>query len=144
MPPRNSSDQPYLEQPHAADPHLNGTHLDATRVTRQPDEPAAVRAPMSRRFVLRGAAGVGAVAAAAAAGAGAVVAFDRPAQAATLMPVSKPVKMAPMAPTAMAGPLIVYIADTTTGVLDVFGGTGATQVVNPALVRQLLANLKLA
>jgi hypothetical protein len=52
--------------------------------------------------------------------------------------------MAPMAPTAMAGPLVVYIADTTSGLFDVFAGTGQTQIRNPALVRQLLANLKLA
>jgi hypothetical protein len=60
------------------------------------------------------------------------------------MPASKPVAVAPMAPTAMEGPLVVYIADTTSGLFDVFGGTGQTQVRNPALVRQLLANLKLA
>ncbi|HEY3870476.1 MAG TPA: hypothetical protein VGM10_19075 [Actinocrinis sp.] len=99
---------------------------------------------MSRRSILRGVAVVGAVGAAAAAGAGSVIALDRPtAQPATLMPVSKPVAMAPMAQTAMAGPLVVYIADTTNGLLDVFGDTGATQVHNPALVTQLLKNLKL-
>jgi hypothetical protein len=99
---------------------------------------------VSRRSVLRGAAGVGVVGVAAAVGAGAVEVLKRQDNQPTLTPVSKPVAMAPMAPTAMAGPLVVYIADTTTGLLDVFGGTGATQVNNPALVRQLLANLKLA
>jgi len=107
--------------------------------------PEPQRPPMSRRSILRGVAGVGAVAGAAAVGAGAVVAFDKPSSATeTLMPVAKPVVMAPMAPTAMEGPLVVYISDTTSGLLDVYGGTGATQVKNPALVRQLLANLKLA
>lgn len=109
-----------------------------------PLSPAAPRPPVSRRSILRGAAGVSVLGAAAAAGAGAVVALNRQDNQATLMPVSKPVATAPMAPTAMAGPLVVYIADTTSGLLDVFGGTGATQVNNPALVRQLLANLKLA
>jgi hypothetical protein len=100
---------------------------------------------MSRRSVLRGVAGVGAVGAAAALGAGAVVAFDRQsAGQPNLKPASKPVAMAPMAPTAMAGPLVVYIPDTTSGQFDVYGGTSQTRVRNPALVRQLLANLKLA
>ena len=35
-------------------------------------------------------------------------------------------------------------APTNYRLLDVFGVTGATQVRNPALVRELLANLKLA
>jgi hypothetical protein len=99
--------------------------------------------PLARRSLLRGIAGVGAVGVAAAAGAGAVIKLDKPATA-TLKPTAKPVVMAPMEPSAAAGPLIVYIADTTNGVFDVFAGTGATQVRNPALVSQLLANLKLA
>jgi hypothetical protein len=99
--------------------------------------------PMARRSILRSIAGIGAVGVAAAAGAGAVIKFDKPA-AATLKPAAKPVVMAPMAPSAAAGPLVVYIADTRTGVLDVFAGTGATQLRNPALISQLLANLKLA
>jgi hypothetical protein len=97
--------------------------------------------PVGRRSILRGIAGVGAVGVAAAAGAGAVIKFDKPT---TLKPAAKPVEMAPMAPSAEAGPLVVFISDTKTGVLDVFAGTGATQVRNPALVSQLLANLKLA
>ena len=133
MPPRNPSGQSDLDQPQVAE----------TAAPQRPAAPAAAWAPANRRSILRGAAGAGVVAAAAAAGAGAVAAIDR-SSAATLMPASKPVVMAPMAPTAMAGPLVVWIADTTTGQLDVFGGAGATQVRNPALVRQLLANLKLA
>jgi hypothetical protein len=101
----------------------------------------APRMPMSRRNILRGVAGVGALGAAAAVGAGAAIKLDKPGE---LKPKGKPVAMAPMAPSAMAGPLVVYIADTTNGVLDVFGGTGETQIRNPALVNQLLANLKLA
>ncbi len=108
-------------------------------------EPAGFTAPppppVARRSILRGIAGIGAVGVAAAAGAGAVIKFDKPA---TLKPAAKPVAMAPMAPSAMAGPLVVFIADTSNGVLDVFAGTGATQVRNPALVSQLLANLELA
>lgn len=106
-------------------------------------DPAALRPPLARRSILRSVAGIGVVGAAAAVGAGAAIKIDK-SDAPTLKPVSKPVKMAPMAPGATAGPLVVYIADTTNGLLDVFGGTGATQIRNPALVNQLLANLKLA
>jgi hypothetical protein len=130
MPP---SDQPYLEQ----------SHVNESQSTQQLDAPASARARTSRRNILRGLAGVAAVGIAAAVGAGAVVEFDRPSEAATLKPVSKPVVMAPMAPSAMAGPLVVYISDTTTGKFDVYGETGATQVNNPAFVNQLLDNLKL-
>jgi hypothetical protein len=131
MPP---SDQPYLEQ----------SPVNQPTNTQRYDAPAPANGRTSRRNILRGLAGVGAVGVAAAVGAGAVAEFDRPSEAATLKPVSKPVAMAPMAPSAMAGPLVVYIADTTTGVMDVFGGTGATQINNPAMVNQLLANMKLA
>jgi hypothetical protein len=99
---------------------------------------------MSRRTVLRGVAGVGAVGLAAAAGAGVAVAATRPTGQTTLPPAAKPVEMAPMAPAAMAGPLVVYLSDTTTGEFDVFGGTGAVRIKNPALVSQLLKNVQLA
>jgi hypothetical protein len=126
--------QSYIEQPLTA-------AVPPPAVPAPP--PAAVpRLPLTRRSILRSVAGVGAVGAAAALGAGAVIKFDKAAE--SLKPVGKPVAMAPMPPTAMAGPLVVYIADTTNGLLDVFGGTGATQVRNPALVSELLANLKLA
>lgn len=143
MPPQTSADHSHPEQARSNEARVGETQslpLDRRDLAPEPPRPA-----MSRRSILRGAALVGAVGAAAAVGAGAVVEFDRKSgQPATLKPVSKPVAMAPMAPTAMAGPLVVYIADTTNGLFDVFGGTGATQVHNPALVTQLLANLKLA
>ncbi len=168
MPRQTPSDQGHPERIDWTDVHRltprNGSNADADKKHTYIDRPptaaapppavpalppavpapppaAAARLPMTRRSILRGVAGVGAVGAAAALGAGAVIRFDKPSE---LKPVSKPVAMAPMAPSAMAGPLVVYIADTTNGLLDVFGGTGATQVRNPALVNQLLANLKLA
>jgi hypothetical protein len=142
MPPQTQSDQAYPERA-----RWDGTRVDEaqTQPLREPGPaPAAPRPPVSRRSILRGAAGVGVVGIAAAGGAGAVVAATRQSAPQTLMPASKPVAMAPMAPTAMEGPLVVYIADTSTGLFDVFGGDGQTRVRNPALVRQLLANLKLA
>jgi hypothetical protein len=91
---------------------------------------------MSRRSLLRGAAGAGAVGLAAAAGAGAVVAVTRPRTETALPPTAKPV--------AMAGPLVVYLADTTNGEMDVFAGDGQIRLRNPALVGQLLRNLQMA
>jgi hypothetical protein len=97
---------------------------------------------MSRRSLLRGGLIGGGIGLAVAAGAGAAVGITRNSSQTSLKPVSKPVVMAPMAPSAMAGPLVVYISDPTTGVLDVFAGTGEIQVHNPDLVAQLLSNLK--
>jgi hypothetical protein len=143
MPPQIPPDRSYPEQALSNQARIGDAQTPQhSRLGPDPEPP---RPPMSRRSVLRGVAGVSAMGAAAAVGAGAVVAFDRQSGGQpTLMPASRPVVMAPMAPTAMAGPLVVYIADTTSGLFDVFAGTGQTQIRNPALVRQLLANLKLA
>ncbi|HTU73629.1 MAG TPA: hypothetical protein VMG38_08925 [Trebonia sp.] len=100
------------------------------------------QAPVSRRSLLRGGLVGGGIGLVVAGGAGAAVAITRNSSDASLKPVSKPVVMAPMASTAMRGPLVMYISDTTNGVIDVFAGTGATQIHNPALVAQLLGNLK--
>lgn len=104
------------------------------------ESPAQPRSRVSRRFLLRGAAGAGVVGVAAVVGAGSAMAVTR--DSPKLKPVSKPVVMAPMAPSAMEGPLVVYISDTTTGDVDVFAGTGQMRMRNPALVRELLNNLK--
>ena len=97
---------------------------------------------VSRRSLLRGGLAGGGIGLAVAAGAGAAVGITRNSSQTSLKPVSKPVVMAPMAPSATKGPLVVFISDTSTGVLDVFAGTGATQIHHPALVTQLLDNLK--
>jgi outer membrane receptor protein involved in Fe transport len=97
---------------------------------------------MSRRSILRGAAGAGAVGVAAAGGAGAALALTRPSAQAALTNEAKPAVIAAMPPNAMEGPLVVYVSDTTTGLLDVFAGTGQTRLKNPALVRALLRALK--
>lgn len=103
---------------------------------------APPQSQVSRRSLLRGGVVGGGIGLAVAAGAGAAVGITRNSSQTSLKPVSKPVVMAPMAPGATEGPLVVYISDTTNGVLDVFAGTGATQIHNPALVTQLLNNLK--
>lgn len=82
---------------------------------------------MSRRSLLRGAAGAGAVGLAAAAGAGAVMAAARPAEA----------KAAPAAGQAGAEPLVVYLRDATTGEMEVFAGTSQVRFRDRALAAQL-------
>jgi hypothetical protein len=96
----------------------------------------------SRRSILRGVAGAGAVGLAAAGGVGATVALTRPTSSGALANAAKPAVMAAMPPNAMEGPLVVYISDTTTGQLDIFAGTGQMRLKNPALVSQLLRALK--
>jgi hypothetical protein len=138
--PQTSSQQSFPEQVRSGQAPFGDEQ--AVALDWRDSAPEPPRPPMARRSVLRGAASVGAVVAAAAVGAGGVVAFDP--RSAQLNPVSKPKVMAPMAPAATSGPLVVYISDTSSGLFDVYAGTGATQVRNPALVRQILANLKLA
>jgi len=117
------------------------THADqASEPVTAPERPS----PMSRRSLLRGAAGAGAVGLAAAAGAGAVVAVTRPRTETALPPTAKPVALAAMPASAMAGPLVLYLADTTNGEMDVFAGNGQIRLRNPALVGQLLRNLQMA
>jgi len=117
-----------------------GQTLSQPQAQFQPQAQAQAQPRPSRRSLLRGGLVGGGIGLAAAAGAGAALGVTR--NSSSLKPVSKPVVMAPMPPGATQGPLVVYISDTTNGVLDVFAGTGATQIHNPALVAQLLNNLK--
>jgi hypothetical protein len=79
---------------------------------------------VSRRSLLRGAAGVGAVGLAAASGAVAVTGAARP--------------DAGLARPGHQGPLMVYLRDATTGEMDVFAGTSQVSLRDPALATQLL------
>jgi hypothetical protein len=89
---------------------------------------------MSRRSMLRGAAGAGAVGLVAAAGAGAVVAAARPEAKAAAPDLA--------AMPAHAGPVIVYLRDAKTGELEVFAGTSQVQFRDPALAAQLLRSVQ--
>jgi len=85
---------------------------------------------MSRRSVLRGAAGAGAVGLAAATGAGALVAAARPATAKpAAVPAARPAKHAPV---------VVYLRDASTGELEAFTGTSQVRFRDPALAARLL------
>jgi hypothetical protein len=100
-------------------------------------------APPSRRSVLRGAAGVGAVGLAAAVGVGAVaapaLAADRPRPAARPGSADAARPAATALPAGAAEPLVVYLRDAASGELDVFAGTGHAVIRDPALVARLTA-----
>lgn len=91
-------------------------------------------ARVSRRSVLRGAAGAGAVGLAAAGGVTAVAGLTRHDTSAR-QDAAEPAD-------AQAGAVMVYLRDTSTGEMEVFAGTGQTTVRNPALVRELLRAIK--
>lgn len=87
--------------------------------------------PPSRRSVLRGAAGVGAVGLAAAVGVGAAAA---PALAAAKPGTARPADT--------AGPLVVYLRDAASGELDVFAGTSHAVIRDSALVARLTSAVR--
>jgi hypothetical protein len=89
---------------------------------------------LSRRSVLRGAAGAGAVGLAAAGGIAAVAGIDRQDHS------TRPDAVASAG--AAGGPVMVYLRDASTGEMDVFAGTGQTRLRNPALARELLRAIK--
>src|SRR5258708_35963133 len=86
-------------------------------------------ASLSRRSVLRGAAGVGAVSVAAAAGAGSIFAATRSANAATDAHAGSAAGTA--AHPAGDEPLVAYLRDASTGEFEVFHGTRQVRVRNP-------------
>jgi predicted nicotinamide N-methyase len=96
-----------------------------------PGQPSRV----SRRSVLRGAAGAGAVGIAAVAGAGTVIAATRPAEAAAATAATTPTATG----VANAGPLVVYLRDAATGEMEVFAGASQARFRDPALAARLLS-----
>jgi hypothetical protein len=90
---------------------------------------------MSRRSVLRGAAGAGALGLTAAGGIGAAAGLTRPGRAGQ---DTDSQHTAGEHPASLAGPVTVYLRDTSTGEMEVFAGTGQTSVRDPGLVSALL------
>ena len=107
----------------------------------QADPNSGQPAPPSRRSVLRGAAGVGAVGFAAAVGVGAaagpaLAAGDRRAAAqATAQPETA-------LPADTAGPLVVYLRDAASGELDVFAGTSHAVIRDHELAARLTSAIR--
>ena len=128
MPPQTHADQPRQAQPGS----------DAEPGTAQ------LASPMSRRSLLRGAAGAGALGLAAAAGGGAVFAATRPAGATSPADAGKAAATGSAAAKPSGEPLVVYLRDTSTGEFEIFNGTRQVRVHNPRLVAQLLDGLQTA
>jgi hypothetical protein len=128
MPPQTHEDQPYQAQ-RAGDPAPGGARLAS---------------PVSRRSLLRGAAGAGAVGFAAAAGAGAVFAATRPAAPAASPAAGATATADTTAARSLDEPLVVYLRDASTGEFDVFNGTRHMRIRDSRLAGQLLAGLQTA
>jgi hypothetical protein len=120
---------------------MAGNHREDT-----PDSggrPAGQRAPMSRRAVLRGAAGAGAAGLVAGSALTALpaVAAARPAPSGP--PAGRAGRSGAMSPGATPdpgsadGPLVVHVRDARTGEMDIFAGTTRTRLRDPALAARL-------
>ena len=100
---------------------------------------------MSRRAVLRGAAGAsaaGLVAGSALTAAVPAMAAARPARSG--QPAERPGRSASSTTPATAagpdraeGPLVIHVRDARTGEMDIFAGTTRTRLVDPALAARL-------
>jgi hypothetical protein len=98
-------------------------------------------APPSRRSVLRGVAGVGAVGFAAAVGVGAAAG---PALAVDSRRAAAPATAQPSTALAAdgAGPLVVYLRDAASGELDVFAGTSHAVIRDHELAARLTSAVR--
>jgi hypothetical protein len=126
--------QTHPDQPHYAQPAGS-------------TEPGTVQpvSPLSRRSLLRGAGGVGAVGFAAAAGAGAVFAATRPAAGTTPAAASRQaVTTDDVSELAAGEPLVVYLRDIKSGEFEIFNGTRQVKVTNPGLAAELVRGLQTA
>jgi hypothetical protein len=129
--------QTHPDQPHYAQPAGS-------------TEPGTVQpvSPLSRRSLLRGAGGVGAVGFAAAAGAGAVFAASRPAgtgsAGAAPAAADKAVTTDVVSELAAGEPLVVYLRDIKSGEFEIFNGTRQVKVTNPTLAADLVRGLQSA
>lgn len=100
-----------------------------------PADSATEPAPsVSRRSMLRGAAGVGAAGLAAAA----VASTAAPALAAP-RPATSAARSAPSGdgPAGAADPVVVHLRDATSGEMDIFAGTSHTRLRDPDLAARL-------
>ena len=98
--------------------------------TRQPPD-------LSRRSVIRGAAGLAGAGLAAGAMAGAIAA---PAAAAAAQP-ARPAGP-PAGDAGSAGPVIVHVRDVTSGEMDVFAGTSHARLTDPSLAARLVRGVR--
>lgn len=134
--------------PRQVTPGLGGTIMAGDHREHTPDpggRPPGQHAPMSRRAVLRGAAGAsaaGLVAGSALTAAVPAMAAARPARSG--QPAERPGRSAASTTPATAagpdraeGPLVIHVRDARTGEMDIFAGTTRTRLVDPALAARL-------
>jgi hypothetical protein len=119
---------------------MAGDHREETPDTG--GRPAGQHAPVSRRSVLRGAAGASAAGLMAGGALTALpaVAAARPARSGP--PAERPARSAATPDTAAdpgsaAGPLVIHVRDARTGEMDIFAGTTRTRLRDPALAARL-------
>jgi hypothetical protein len=124
MPPQTDAEQPQPSQ---------GQSVHVT--------PAVIGDRVSRRSLLRGAAGAGAVGLAAAVGGAAFASANQSSSQPAAAPQATPGQVA--GSDSATAPLVVYLRDTASGELEVFNGTSQTKIHNPGLAAQL-AGLKTA
>ena len=100
--------------------------------------PAGRRAPVSRRAMLRTAAGASAAGAAGLVASGALAAI--PAAAAARRPAGGTGHSGASTPEDRAadGPLVIHVRDARTGEMDVFEGTACTRLRDPELAARLV------
>jgi hypothetical protein len=121
---------------------MAGDHREGT-----PDSggrPPGQHTPMSRRSVLRGAAGASAAGLVAGSALTAVPAMAAARPARSGQPAERPGRSAASATPATAagpgsaeGPLVIHVRDARTGEMDIFAGTTRTRLVDPALAARL-------
>jgi hypothetical protein len=99
---------------------------------------------VSRRSLLRGAAGVGAVGLAATVGGAAFAAASSSAARPPAAGAAHDTARQDSASGQAGDHLVVYLRDAASGEFEVFNGTSQTRVHNPGLAAQLLNGLKTA
>jgi hypothetical protein len=118
---------------------MAGDHREETPDTG--GRPAGQHAPVSRRAVLRGAAGAGAAGLVAGSALTALpaMASARPAREPAGRADRSAATMTPDAtPDATAGPLVIHVRDARTGEMDIFAGTTRTRLRDPALAARFV------
>ena len=108
----------------------------------QADPNPSQTAPPSRRSVLRGAAGVGAVGFVAAVGVGAAAGPALAARNGRAAAASDTPQATAGTPGAAAGPVVVYLRDAASGELDVFAGTSHAVIRDHQLAARLTSAVR--
>jgi len=119
---------------HRSATHERGTSMSTEHPTSEspgPEPPAIRQRPdLSRRSVIRGAAGLAGAGLAAGAVTGAMAAPAAAAAASRDRPAARGADP--------AGPVIVHVRDVTSGEMDVFAGTSHARLTDPGLAARLV------